>query len=107
MKRVYSAHSVTMAWHIKNVLTQHDIDATVENDQLYSIAGETPFTECMPEVWVKNRLDFSRAERIIRELETSTESDGPDWICSNCDENNAPIFAICWNCQQASTRENE
>ncbi|GIT64221.1 MAG: hypothetical protein Ct9H300mP22_6210 [Gammaproteobacteria bacterium] len=30
-----------MAWHIRNVLEQHDIYAEVKNDRLASIAGET------------------------------------------------------------------
>lgn len=98
MKRVYTTDNVAMAWHIRNVLEQHGIQATVRNEKLYSIAGEMPITECMPEVWV-GKLDFSRAERIIREVEIAAPVEGPDWICQDCGESVGASFDICWNCQ--------
>lgn len=102
MKRVYTADSVAMAWHMRNVLEQHDIGAQVRNDNLYSVAGEVPIHECQPEVWVKP-LDFRRAEQIIRELEQSNSArqEGPDWTCSHCQESNFDTFDICWNCQHS------
>jgi hypothetical protein len=102
MKRVYTTDSVAMAWHMRNVLEQHDIDAEVRNANLFSVAGELPIHECQPEVWVRP-LDFRRAEQIIRELElTSSErQDGPEWICGHCQENNYDNFDICWNCQNS------
>lgn len=100
MKRVYTTDSVAMAWHMRNVLEQHDIGAQVRNDNLYSVAGELPVHECQPEVWVKP-LDFRRAEQIIRELELSADrqQEGPEWICAHCQENSLDTFDICWNCQ--------
>ncbi len=102
MQRVYTTDSIAMAWHIRNVLEQHDIEATVKNEKLYSIAGEMPVTECLPEVWVNNSLYYKRAEQIIRELENTVEIDGDDWTCSGCGEINTATFDICWNCQAGS-----
>lgn len=102
MKRVYTTDSVHMAWHIRNVLEHHDIEATVKNDKLYSVAGEIPFVECLPEVWVNNSLNYKRAEQIIRELENTVDIDGDDWTCGGCGEDNAVTFDICWNCQTQS-----
>lgn len=99
MKRVYTSDSVPMAWHVRNVLQQHDITTTLKNDKLYSVSGEIPFTECMPEVWVRNDLDFLRAQQIISELEAAPEVDGEDWVCTGCGESNTVTFEICWNCQ--------
>ena len=99
MKRVYTTDSVPMAWHVRNVLQQHDIDTTLKNDKLYSVSGEIPFTECMPEVWVNNSLNYARAEQIIRELENTLETDGEDWTCGSCSEINTATFDICWKCQ--------
>lgn len=98
MKRVYSSDTVALAWHIRNLLEQHNIHATVKNEQLYSVAGEVPLGECMPEVWVDD-LVFSRAEKIIRDVENSTETEGDDWVCENCKESNGANFGLCWNCQ--------
>lgn len=99
MKRVYTSESAAMAWHMRNVLEQHEITAVVRNDKLYSVAGEVPFVECMTEVWVVQKLDYQRAERIIRELELPDEPSGPDWLCRNCGESNASSYAICWSCE--------
>lgn len=98
MKRVYSSDTVALAWHIRNLLEQYNIQAIVKNEQLYSVAGEVPLTECMPEVWVED-FAFSRAEKIIRDVENSTEPEGHDWICKNCKESNGASFGLCWNCQ--------
>ncbi len=102
MKRIYTADSVAMAWHIRNVLEQYDIYAEVKNDKLASIAGETPITESMPEVWVKP-LYAKRAEQIVHEVLSSENTpDGEDWVCADCSEQNAANFDICWNCQGAA-----
>lgn len=89
-----------MAWHMRNVLEQYGIEAQIRNANLFSVAGELPINECMPEVWVKP-LDERRAEQIIRELELAEDGSEPDWCCPGCGENNAGNFAICWRCQYA------
>lgn len=105
MKRVYTTESVALAWHMRNVLEQHHIDAVVKNEQLYSIAGEMPITECLAEVWVKHDLDFRHAENIIRDIESTTEVEGEDWSCDECGETNMGNFAVCWNCQRSHDQE--
>ncbi|MED5412563.1 MAG: DUF2007 domain-containing protein [Pseudomonadota bacterium] len=100
MKRIYTADSIAMAWHIRNVLEQHDIYAEVKNDRLASIAGETPITESMPEVWVKP-FYVRRAEEIIKEMFGLDEPQGEGWICSSCGEDNLGSFDICWNCESS------
>ena len=97
MKRIYTADNVAMAWHIRNILEQHDIYAEVKNEKIYSIAGETPITESLPEVWVKP-FYTKRAEEIIREHTLPNNTEGEDWVCGKCNEDNAPSFNICWNC---------
>ncbi|HAJ75549.1 MAG: DUF2007 domain-containing protein [Gammaproteobacteria bacterium] len=104
MKRVYTADSIAMAWHIRNVLEQHDIASTVRNDKLYSVAGELPVTECLPEVWVSHNQDAERAEQIVLDLNFN-EEELPDWKCTACSEDNAGNFTICWNCQNSKNKE--
>jgi len=104
MKRVYTADSIPMAWHIRNVLEQHDIASTVRNDKLYSAAGELPVTECLPQVWLSHNQDVERAEQIIRDLNFNEEQLA-DWNCTVCSEANAGNFTICWNCQSSDNKE--
>ncbi|MFT5936168.1 MAG: hypothetical protein ACJA2D_001050 [Pseudohongiellaceae bacterium] len=101
MKRVYTADSVAMAWHVKNVLESNDIDATVRNEGLMTLAGEVPFVECLPEVWVLNDLNYLLAEKLIKEIEDTPAFEGADWHCRNCQESNLANYAICWNCQSS------
>jgi hypothetical protein len=103
MKRVYSTDNIAKAWNIRNVLEQQGIEAVVKNEQLYSVAGELPITECMPEVWVKP-LYCQRAEQIIAEIENAPEPQGADWHCTHCGESNAINFALCWNCEGSDDR---
>ncbi len=99
MKRVYTADNVAMAWHVRNLLEQQDIAAIVRNDKLYSVAGEMPVHECLPEVWVEEKLNVRRAEQIIRTLALPVSEEGEEWTCGNCDVVNAASFDLCWNCQ--------
>jgi hypothetical protein len=99
MKRVYSTESVAMAWHIKNVLENNSVPAVVKNEQLFSVAGEIPFTECMPEVWVLNPDDSGAAEALITQLEQDNDTPGEAWHCANCNESNDGNFDVCWSCQ--------
>lgn len=107
MKRVYATDSVPMAWHMANVLEQHGIHALVKNEQLYSVAGEVPINECMPEVWVKNNLDSVRAQQIIQELESPQIIQEASWRCNGCGEENAGSFDLCWNCQHESATRSD
>jgi hypothetical protein len=102
MKKVYTTDSVAMAWHLRNVLEQHDIQAQVRNANLYSVAGELPVNECLPQIWV-GPLDYRRAEQIIQALQLGSEEPGPDWQCQTCSELNTGTFEICWNCQAVDT----
>ncbi len=100
MKKVYSTEILANAWNIRNVLEQHDIEAEVRNENLFSVSGEVPFIECMPEVWVQSLFSV-RAEQIISEIENSTEVKGPDWLCTDCGASNTINFAVCWNCERS------
>ncbi|GJM14248.1 MAG: hypothetical protein DHS20C12_26510 [Pseudohongiella sp.] len=100
MKKVYSTEILANAWNIKNVLEQHDIDAIVKNENLFSVSGEVPLLECLPEVWVKP-LYYARAKQIIAEMTDVAETSGPDWVCGDCGESNLANYSICWSCESS------
>lgn len=107
MKKFYSNDNVAMVWHVKNMLEQQGIDVLVKNDKLYSIAGEVPVTECMPEVWVKNALHYQYAEQLIAEMESSEQEPSPAWLCTSCGEMIEGNFGVCWNCHSSESDEGE
>jgi len=100
MKKVYSTEILANAWNIRNVLEQHDIESVVKNENLFSVSGEVPFLECLPQVWVKP-LYFARATQIIAEIESSSIERGPDWTCVDCGESNLSNYSICWKCESS------
>ena len=104
MKKVYSTEILANAWNIKNVLEQHDIEAMIKNENLFSVSGEVPFLECLTQIWVKP-LDFVRAKQIIADLGASSEEVGPDWVCANCGESNWSNYAICWSCERSQEND--
>jgi hypothetical protein len=97
-KRVYIADNAASAWNVKNLLEQYNIESAVKNDQLYSVSGEVPVTECLPEVWVDESV-YERAREIAKKSESDTEPRMADWICSKCRESVIGELAVCWNCQ--------
>jgi len=107
MKRLYSNDNVALVWHVRNMLQQQGIDVIVKNDKLYSVAGELPITECMPEVWVKNALHYQYAEKLIAEMEAGKPEDLTPWQCRVCGELVEGSFGVCWNCQSAEDSVND
>ena len=104
MKKVYTADTISMAWHFRNVLEQHGIRSVVKNDNLYSVGGELPINECMPEVWVEHALYAEHAKKIIQLIENDKTDEEGEWFCERCGETNFYSFDICWNCSDQTEK---
>ncbi len=100
MKKLTSADTLVTIHHYKNVLESEGIACTIRNEHLSPIAGEVPFIETWPELWVVNDLDYDRAKQLI-DATAIDESPKRDWKCSRCGETNEGQFAACWNCGTA------
>jgi len=98
MKKVYTADSSAIAWHFRNVLEQHGIVSLIRNDLLYSVGGEVPVNECLPEIWVQEGLNAKYAEAIIKSIENNEVPTDDIWLCQRCGESNFGSFDICWRC---------
>lgn len=97
MKKLTSADSLVTINHYRNLLQSEGIACRIRNEYLGSIAGEMPFVETWPELWVLNDLDFDRATQLIDQA-IIDESPNAPWLCSRCGETNEGQFAACWNC---------
>ena len=97
--RVYTARTIAMVGHIKNVLEASGIPCFLRNEFLSAGFGELhPPSECWPEVWVTNDSDAERALELLSESTPDREpAEGP-WRCPRCGEEVDAIFAECWNC---------
>jgi len=101
MKRVTAHESLAYIGHLKNVLEQSGIACAIKNGLLSGGLGEIPYLECLPELWVIDDDDLSRATALIADLEEPSESTA-QWHCSGCDELNEGQFAQCWRCGAAA-----
>ena len=69
MKRVFTAPTVTEAYLIKGILESEGIETFVKNEHLSGLAGEVPFMESWPEVWVIEDEEVEHAETIIADYQ--------------------------------------
>ena len=100
MKKITTSDSLITIRHYRNLLESEGIACKIRNEHLTTIAGEIPFFETWPELWVIRDLDFDRAKQLI-DGATDDESPGSPWTCPNCGEENEGQFAACWNCGTA------
>ncbi len=100
MKRLCRAASLPDAHILRGLLEQSGIAAHVFNENAQSGAGELPVPEALPEIWVADERDFTRAQEVVREFERAPRvtASAP---CSSCGEDNPANFQVCWNCGAA------
>jgi hypothetical protein len=98
MKKVTSSQSLVTISHYRNLLASEGIASVIRNEHLGSIAGEMPFEEVWPELWVRNDLDYDRALQLIDSATIGGESPATPWHCRRCGTEIEGQFAACWNC---------
>ena len=50
---------------LKNLVEKSFIPCVTRNEYLSVASGESPFTECYPELWILNDEDYPRAKAIL------------------------------------------
>jgi hypothetical protein len=98
MKRLFTSSDQIAVAQLKGILESEGILCILKNEMLTGLAGEVPFTETFPEVWVVNPGDYDRAEAIKREWRQVVSSTGQNWTCPTCGEILEPQFSSCWRC---------
>ena len=82
----------------KAMLEQEGIDSWIKNQQGSSLAGEVPFAEVFPELWVLNDADYSAAKEFLDNWHTAKPLESTGWTCSGCGEAHEKDFTACWKC---------
>jgi hypothetical protein len=96
VKRVHTAATLAEAHLLVDLLADRGIRARIFNANASSLAGELPIDAAMPQVWVENPVDASRAREVIEEFSRMPAS--PARKCLACGEDNPGSFDLCWNC---------
>jgi rubrerythrin len=104
MRLVFENIDFTIVGHMQNLLEAEGIRTELRNAGSAGLAGEVPYTQVYPELWVLNNDDETKARAIIKDYQDKAESTpvGPDWTCLQCGESVEGIFAECWKCGAAA-----
>ncbi|MCW8925989.1 MAG: DUF2007 domain-containing protein [Xanthomonadales bacterium] len=99
MIKVFEDFDIAMVGHYQSVLESNGIATFMKNRFGTSGSGELPFVEVVPQLWVLNDADESRARKLIGELEEPGEIPRrEDWVCPECGTVLEAAFTDCWKC---------
>ena len=102
MIKVFEDFDITLVGHYQSVLESNDIATFMKNQFGTSGAGELPFIEVIPQLWVLNESDSGRARALIKELHQPDSSEQPTpWRCPDCNTPQEAAFTHCWKCSAA------
>ena len=107
MKRLFVSQSLVEVESLKELLSTDGILCTIRNQQGSSLAGEVPFVEVFPELWVVNDADFDRAKELLEEQASGDEVERPMWVCAGCGEKHVGLFTACWKCGRENDARSE
>ncbi len=97
MQLLYSSLNLLEIHHLKNLLETERIRCHIKNELLSRLAGEIPFTECAPQLWLLDERDLERARRIVADFGRGGAA-APPWHCPDCGESLEGQFSACWHC---------
>ncbi len=100
MKKVFVSQQLFEVEMRKERLEQAGIRSMIKNQRSSSLAGEIPFTEVYPELWVIQDEEYDRAQRLLEEGLVLMPSSQDGWTCLECEERHESQFASCWKCGQ-------
>ncbi len=98
MIRLYQAENLPQAQLLLDRLAAAGIEAHIFNANAQGIAGETPVTETLPEIWLENPSDEAAARAIVDEFEQQLAAPVTERPCPYCGAMNPSTFEICWKC---------
>ena len=102
MKQVFVSQHLFEVEMRKERLEQAGISCMIKNQRSSGLAGEIPFMEIVPELWVIRDEDAYRARGILDEELITQPSNPAAWVCAGCGEHHERQFSECWKCGQTS-----
>ncbi len=96
MKKLFVSQSLVEVEALKELLDGAGIPCMLKNRQGSSLAGEVPFVEVFPELWV-NDEDYNEAQEIAA-TRSGASTATASWTCAGCGEHLSGEFTTCWKC---------
>ena len=100
MVKIMVSQSLVEIEALKARLEEAGISCLVKNQYTSSLAGEVPFAEVFPELWVTQDGDVSRAKELLQQWREG-EANGSAWTCHKCGEHHGSQYTDCWKCGAA------
>lgn len=94
MLRLAQAPNIALATLWAEALQHAGIAASVQRYFLGSVAGGLPPDQCLPEVWITDAQDETRATALLEQLRNPPQR---RWVCA-CGEAVEGGFDQCWRC---------
>lgn len=98
MKRLTTAPNLALATLWADMLCHVGVATSVQRAFASSIAGELPFDQALPELWVRDDEQLEPARLLLHELRNPIHR---HWACRSCNEVITGPFEECWNCGAA------
>ena len=99
MIKVFEDFDIMLVGHYQSVLENHGIETFMKNQFGTSGAGELPFVEVIPQLWVLDESDVGRARALIEAVaEPESGERSRAWDCPRCGTNLEAVFTHCWKC---------
>jgi rubrerythrin len=98
MRKIYEHIEYARVGHFQTILEEAGIPTLVKNLDASVGAGEIPFTEVFPELWVVEDADYDRALALLESYQPPAPGLLDDWVCQKCGEAVEKEFGECWNC---------
>ena len=106
MIKVFEDFDIMLVGHYQSILESNDIATFMKNQFGTSGAGELPFVEVVPQLWVLNEDDAPRARALIKALDEDTGTESlQDWDCPGCGTRLEAAFTQCWKCSVSRPQE--
>lgn len=72
MRKVYEDQNMSMVGYYRSLLEEEGIETSVRNEFAHLAAGEIPFTQVYPELWVVSESDYDKAISLIKAMRDAT-----------------------------------
>ncbi len=98
MRKLFVSHNLLEVESLKALLEQGGIQSWIKNQRGSSLAGEVPFAEVFPELWILNDAEYAAAREFLENWRTAQPAESTGWTCSGCGESHEKYFTACWHC---------
>jgi hypothetical protein len=86
---------------VRSRLEDEGISCFIKNQHASSLAGEVPFSEVFPELWLAEDDDLPKAQELLTSWKNAGANRAPHWTCATCGERHEDQYTECWQCGSA------